>query len=132
MLHIEITHEKSGLQLLENSGREEKKEDVSDSFWSRGHQDGLRTISSIYLKYWTFLAQKNRLEGRSGIEEKTVEKKWRTEMGFPNQILRLCCGATRSKVQGRFGRQLIQYMTRRPDLQSLFRGASEFLPCAAE
>ncbi|MBF0213077.1 MAG: hypothetical protein HQM00_05855 [Magnetococcales bacterium] len=87
MLNIEIAMEKSGPQVLENSGREEKKEGVSDSFWSGGYRVEIETISAIYRKYWDFHAQKNRLRGRFKIEEKLAEFEWRTEMGFPNQIL---------------------------------------------
>ncbi|MBF0628551.1 MAG: hypothetical protein HQL91_10085 [Magnetococcales bacterium] len=87
LVHRLWTRRVSGPQVLENSGGEEKKEGVSDSFWSRGYQVEIETISANHWKYWTFQAQKNRLEGRSEIEEKLAELEWRTEMGFPNQIL---------------------------------------------
>ncbi|MBF0614098.1 MAG: hypothetical protein G8237_09670 [Magnetococcales bacterium] len=47
LLNVEREQEKFGPQVLENSGGEEKKEGVSDSFWSEGYRVEIETISAI-------------------------------------------------------------------------------------
>ncbi|MBF0629331.1 MAG: hypothetical protein HQL91_14040 [Magnetococcales bacterium] len=108
MLNIEITHEKSGPQPVDQKG---VWSTGFGEFRTRGEKrgrfrlllvqrlpSGNRNDIGYLLKILGFSGTK-KPPGRSEIEEKLAKFEWRTEMGFSNQILRLCCDAHGAKFK---------------------------------